>query len=83
MQHNILGFYIPMDDLVGVELANCLADLSHDAGYFCFRHWLEFLKLFEKLAAHCHFHKDVDVDCIIEETVHPDDVGVVEEKLNF
>ena len=34
MQYDVLGFDIAVDDFLGVDLVDCLADLFHDGCYF-------------------------------------------------
>lgn len=40
MKDDIFRLDIPVNDTVGVELVDGLADLSHDGGYLCFWHAL-------------------------------------------
>lgn len=72
-----------MDDLVRVQLVDCLADLPHDGCHLGLRHRLQFLQLLEQLVAHGQFHEEIDIDVVVEEPVEADDVGVVEERLDF
>ena len=83
MEDNVLWLYVSMDDPVGVEFVNGLADLPHHVSDILFWHALMFFELFEELASSSYFQNDVDFEGIIEEAEHSDDVGVVEEHLYF
>jgi hypothetical protein len=72
-----------MDDPLRVYLIDSLADLFHDAGNFVLRHGFASPKLMIQLSTSGHFHNDVDIGLVVEETVHFDDVWVIEIKLNF
>lgn len=77
MQYNILGFDVPMDNLARVQFSHRLADLPYDAGNLGLRHRLKFFQLLEELSPHSNLHQDVDIDSIIEEAIHPDDIWMV------
>ena len=44
MEYDVLGFDVPMDDLIGVELIDSLAYLAHVGCYFLLMHRVTFLE---------------------------------------
>lgn len=72
-----------MDYVIGVQLVDRLTNLPHDAGHLVLRHRLVLLQLFEELPARTHLQDNVDVNGVVEEAVHADDVGVVQEALDL
>ncbi len=83
MQHNVFGFDISVDDSVGVNLVDRLADLPHDAGGFGLGHWLWLLKHVIELSPRPHFQDDENVLLIVKKTIHFNDVAVVEVHLDL
>ena len=83
MNNDIFGFEITMDDLVGVQFVDGLADLSHDEGSLGFRDGLQLFEVFEELSTNPSLKNDVDVGIIVKKTIHFDDVGVIEVGLDF
>lgn len=68
---------------MGVKLVYCLTNLSHDSGYFGFRHALMLFKLLEELSTCSDFEDNIDIGGVIEETIHSDNIGVVQVSLYF
>lgn len=83
MQNDVLGLKIPMNDSMTMELVYRSANLFHKASCFDFWKRLGPLKLLEKLSSHGYLKYDVDMLLIFEASVHFDDVGVVQEHLDF
>lgn len=52
MHDYVFGLDVPVDDLVGVEFIDGLADLPDDAGDLVLGHRLVLLELLEELPAH-------------------------------
>ena len=48
---NIFGLDIAVDDLVRVQLSDCLTHLPHVACHFAFAHGVALLELFEQLSS--------------------------------
>ena len=83
MQHDVLWFYVTVDDLGGVQFINSGADLLHDSCHLDLGQWLAALELLEELSAHGHFQDDVDVFFVVEAAVELDDVGVRDKHLDL
>ena len=76
MDYDVLGFDIAMDDLLGVDLVDCLADLFHNGRYFLLGERLQLSKVVQELSSCAHLEEDIDVALVVEEAVHFDDVGM-------
>jgi hypothetical protein len=72
-----------MDDVIPMQLADSIADLLHDESHSCFGHGLMFFEVFIELSICTEFEDDVDIDMIIKKPIHLDDVGMVDETLDF
>lgn len=66
-----------------MELLDRRAYLLHETDGFDFGHGFASFHLLVELSAKGHFEDDVDVLFVVKQTVHFDDVGVVEEDLDF
>ncbi len=66
-----------------MDLVDGLADLPHNEGNAGLGEGLGFFELVVELPARTDLENDVDVGCVMEAAVHFDDVGVVEEHLDF
>jgi hypothetical protein len=73
VQHDVLWFYVTVDDLGGVQLINSSADLFHDSSHLDLSQWLDALELLEELSAHGHLQDDVDMFFVVEAAVQLDD----------
>lgn len=83
MHDDILGFDIPVDDLVGVQLTDGRDYLSHDPSHPGLRHADAGLELLVELAAQGDLEYDVDIVGVVEVAVHFGDVRVVQEYLDL
>lgn len=63
---------------VAVEFINRSADLFHEPRCLDLGEGLAAFELLEELSPHCNLQDDIDVFLVFEQSVHLDDVGVVE-----
>ena len=70
-----------MYDPKGMYFIDCITDLLHNEGYPCLGQRLGLLELMVKLPSRPHLQNNVDIDCIMEATVHLDDIRMIEEHL--
>ena len=83
MDDDVLGFYISVNDTIGVQLLDSRADLLHDVCSLEFGHGLTPLQLLVELSSRRKLKNQVDMVLVIEESEHLDDVGVVQELLDL
>lgn len=83
MENNIFWFNVTMDNLIGMQLIDCLTDLPHDRSNPRFRHGLQFFKLFKKLATHSQLKDKIDINSIIKEPIHSHYIRMIQVNLYF
>lgn len=83
MKDNVLWLDIPVNDPMGVQFIDSLADMPHNPGNPMLGHRLMFFELLEELPACAHLQNDIHVDRIVKKPEHFDDIGVVEVGLDL
>ena len=80
---DVLRFYVPVQDVQGVEVTDRLADLSQLRHCLLLRHFLTaFDEPVEGAVLHI-LHEDVEVEGVLEAAVELDHVGVRQEETDL
>lgn len=81
MIDDVFWLEITVDDLIGMHVIQCSADLLDQEASHVFWHFAFLLQEVVELAREAELQSEVDVVFVGEESVHLDYIGVIEETL--
>ena len=83
MKEDVFRLYIAMDDVVFMHEFNSGANLPDELPHKFFRHFAHFLQVLVEVLAQTGLQHEIGAVIIHEEVVKFDDVGMLQEALNF
>lgn len=83
MVKNVLGFQIPMDNMVFMDVVDALANLPDYHFSQVLFHWLVLFKKIIQLAWPTKLQNQVDMSGVSEKRIQFNNIGMVEKHLNL